>query len=59
MPFTASFENEGIHEPYPRNAETFRRIEDYPYAESRQGEKRGERVVELAADYAVPNIRRQ
>jgi hypothetical protein len=43
--------------PHPRNEETFRRIKDYPYAERRRKKKRGERVVELAIDYTVPNVR--
>jgi hypothetical protein len=43
--------------PHPRSEETFRRIHDYPYSERRRMKKRGERVVELAVDYAVPNVR--
>jgi hypothetical protein len=42
--------------PHPRSEEIFRRISDYPYSERRRMKKRGERVVELAVDYAVPNI---
>jgi hypothetical protein len=43
--------------PHPRSESTFRRIEDYEYSKRRRKIKRGERVVELAVDYAVPNIR--
>ena len=43
--------------PHPRSEATFRRISEYPYSERRRMKKRGERVVELAVDYAVPNIR--
>jgi hypothetical protein len=42
--------------PHPRSEKTFRRISDYPYAE-RAHVKRGERVVELAVDYGIPDIR--
>ena len=42
--------------PHPRNLETFLRIPDYPYAEWRRKRRKGERVVELAIDYAVPDI---
>jgi hypothetical protein len=50
--------NSGCTKPFPhaRNEETFRRIPDYPYSERRKKKKPGERVVELAVDYAVPNI---
>lgn len=43
--------------PHPRGVDTFRRIENYPYAEWRAKRKAGERVVELAVDGGVPNIR--
>lgn len=42
--------------PHPRGNNTFRRIADYPYSEWRAKRPRGERVVELAVDYAVPDI---
>lgn len=50
--------NSGCTKPYPhpRSDETFRRIPDYPYSLRRRKKKKGERVVELAIDYAVPNI---
>ena len=50
--------NSGCTKPYPhpRGTTTFRRIPDYPYSAFRQKRKRGERVVELAVDYAVPDI---
>jgi hypothetical protein len=42
--------------PHPRGDQTFLRIGDYPYAEWRRKRRRGERVVELAVDYAVRDI---
>jgi hypothetical protein len=42
--------------PHPRGLTTFRRIADYPYADFRGKRKRGERAVELAVDYAVPDV---
>lgn len=42
--------------PHPRGATTFRRIPAYPYAAYRAKRPRGERVVELAVDYAVPDV---
>ncbi len=42
--------------PQPRGLDTFRRIADYPYAAWRAKRPRGERVVELAVDHAVPDI---
>jgi hypothetical protein len=42
--------------PHPRGVTTFRRVDDYPYARWKAKRPRGERVVELAVDYAVPNI---
>jgi hypothetical protein len=44
--------------PHPRGKSTFTRIADYPYAAWRAKRPRGERVVELAVDYAVPDIQR-
>ena len=43
--------------PHPRSEDTFRRIPDYPYAKRRKMKRKGERVVELAVDHTVPNIR--
>jgi hypothetical protein len=43
--------------PEPRDENTFQRIDGYPYSKWRQIRKRGERVVELAIDYSVPDIR--
>jgi hypothetical protein len=50
--------NSGCTKPYPhpRDETTFRRIPEYPYAERRRRKPRGERVVELAVDYSVPDI---
>lgn len=42
--------------PHPRDEQTFRRIPDYPYSNWRKRRKRGERVVELAVDYSVPDV---
>jgi uncharacterized protein DUF7002 len=42
--------------PHPRGRKTFQRVRQYPYAEWKTKRKRGERIVELAVDYAVPNI---
>lgn len=42
--------------PHPRDKKTFQRISDYPYAQWRTKRKRGERIVELAVDYAVPDV---
>jgi hypothetical protein len=44
--------------PHPRDESTFRRISDYPYSEWRNKRARGERVVELAIDYGVPDVKR-
>jgi hypothetical protein len=48
--------NSGCTKPYPhpRNEQTFSRIPQYPYAKR----PRRERAVELAIDYAVPDIER-
>jgi hypothetical protein len=43
--------------PHPRGDTTFLRIPDYPYSHWRTKRKRGERVVELVVDYAVPDVR--
>jgi len=40
--------------PHPRSAATIQRIAEYPYERWKAKRKRGERVVELAVDYAVP-----
>jgi hypothetical protein len=42
--------------PHPRGNSTFQRISDYPYAQWKRKRKRGERVVELAVDYAIPDV---
>jgi hypothetical protein len=44
--------------PHPRNENTFRRIPDYPYAHWRKRRASGERVVELAVDYSLPEVAR-
>jgi hypothetical protein len=50
--------NSGCTKPYPhpRDENTFRRIPDYPYTHWRKRRAPGERVVELAVDYSVPDI---
>jgi hypothetical protein len=50
--------NSGCTKPVARERDeaTFARIEDYPYAHWRKKRKRGERVVELAIDYSVPDL---
>jgi hypothetical protein len=50
--------NSGSTTPYahPRGAKTFQRISEYPYAHWRKKRQRGERIVELAVDYAVPDV---
>jgi hypothetical protein len=52
--------NSGCTKPYahPRGKGTFKRIGNYPYAEWRAKRRRGERVVEVAVDYAVPDVAR-
>jgi hypothetical protein len=42
--------------PHPRGQATFQRIAAYPYADWKAKRRRGERVVELAIDYAVPDV---
>jgi hypothetical protein len=42
--------------PHPRDESTFLRIGDYPYDYWRRKRARGERVVELAVDYSVPDL---
>lgn len=42
--------------PHPRGLKTFKRIADYPYDYWRRKRPRGERAVEFAVDYAVPDI---
>jgi len=44
--------------PHPRGKSTFQRIPDYPYAHWRARRPRGERVVEVAVDYAVIGIQK-
>jgi hypothetical protein len=50
--------NSGCTKPMARGRDetTFARIEDYPYTHWRKKRKRGERVVELAIDYSVPDL---
>ncbi|MCA6108973.1 DUF7002 family protein [Bradyrhizobium cenepequi] len=44
--------------PHPRGKTTFSRIPDYPYAMWKERRRpRGERVVELAVDYSVPDVK--
>ena len=43
--------------PHPRDETIFSRISDYPYAHWRQRRSRCERVVELAVDHSVEDIR--
>jgi hypothetical protein len=42
--------------PHPRGQATFQRIATYPYVDWKTKRKRGERVVELAVDYSVPDV---
>lgn len=42
--------------PHPRDESTFQRIDHYPYSDWRKKRKSGERVVEVALDYSVPDI---
>ena len=44
--------------PHARGEDTFKRIPEYPYSVWRTKRKKGERVVELAIDHGVPNIRK-
>ena len=50
--------NSGNTKPFPhgRGRDTFLRIPDYPYQYWRERRSVGERVVELAIDYRVPDI---
>jgi hypothetical protein len=50
--------NSGCTKPFPhaRGVGTFQRIVDYPYALWKTKRPRGERVVELAVDYAVYDV---
>ncbi|MGF1552351.1 MAG: hypothetical protein ACFBWO_07605 [Paracoccaceae bacterium] len=52
--------NSGATKPFgaPRDETSFARIEDYDYAHWRAKRPKGERVVELAVDHAVPDIAR-
>ena len=43
--------------PHPRDESIFARISDYPYAHWRRRRRRRERVVELAVDHFVQDIR--
>lgn len=42
--------------PHPRGNSTFQRISEYPYEHWKTKRKKGERVVELAVDYAVEDV---
>lgn len=57
---TLSAINSGATRPFPvkRGRATFLPIVDYPYAAWRARRPRGERVVELAIDYGIPDIAR-
>lgn len=50
--------NSGCTKPFahPRGNDTFSRISDYPYGNWKAKRSPGERVVELAVDYAVPDV---
>ena len=50
--------NSGCTRPFARwrDESIFARIEEYPYRGWRRARRRGERVVELAVDYAVPDV---
>ena len=50
--------NSGCTKPvaHPRDESIFARINDYPYKCWRKKRPRGERVVELAVDYSVPDV---
>lgn len=42
--------------PHPRGRDTFKQMSTYPYSVWRAKRSKGERVVELAVDYGVPDI---
>jgi hypothetical protein len=42
--------------PHPRDEKTFLSIDEYPYSFWKQRRRRGERAVELAVTYSVPDI---
>jgi hypothetical protein len=44
--------------PHPRDERTFLRIPKYPYSHWRSRRRRGERVVEVAVDYSIPDVRK-
>ena len=50
--------NSGCTKPFshPRDESVFARIGDYPYSCWRRKRPRGERAVELAVDYSVPDM---
>lgn len=52
--------NSGCTKPFPhaRGITTFQRIVDYPYAQWKSKRPSGERVVEVAVDYSVPDVDR-
>jgi hypothetical protein len=43
--------------PHPRGNSTFSRIADYPYSNWKEKRARGERVVELAVDHSIPDVK--
>ena len=51
--------NSGATKPFPRARDEsyFARIDDYSYSDWRRKRRKGERVVEIAVDYSVPDIR--
>ena len=50
--------NSGATKPmaHPRGEDSFLRIPNYPYDNWRKKRRKGERVVELAVDYSVPDV---
>ena len=46
-----------IFKPQPRGAATFRSIADYPFEERRRGRHISNAVVELVADYSIPDVK--
>lgn len=52
--------NSGCTKPFahPRGHSTFLRVKDYPYQHWKSKRPRGERVVELAVDYAIRDVRK-
>ncbi|MGO9265206.1 MAG: DUF7002 family protein [Candidatus Binataceae bacterium] len=46
-----------LYKPQPRGLGTFKRIEDFPFAERRRTKGLEQNVVELLVDHSVPDIR--